>query len=124
MDCVIEANGFAVERGAATVVFLNISRLNHSCAANAYFHWDSARFEGTVVVKRPVPAGAEVTINYGAQGTRAERQWHLRERFGFDCGCERCALEQMRVSGLMSWPPIRELATRWQRVCAIAKNIV
>jgi hypothetical protein len=88
---VIETNGFVVEDGSATVVFHGISRLNHSCKSNARLQWDAEMGEATVIAKIEIATGAEVTLNYGASGERADRQRHLRERFGFYCNCVLCA---------------------------------
>ena len=87
---VIETNGFVVEDGRATVVFHDISRLNHSCKSNSRLQWDAEAKEATVIAKLEIGAGDEVTLNYGASGERSERQRHLRERFGFDCSCVLC----------------------------------
>ena len=53
--------------------------------------WDAEVREAKVVAKLEIGAGDEVTLNYGASGERAERQRHLRERFGFECRCVLCS---------------------------------
>ena len=93
LERVIETNGFVVEGGHATVVFETIARLNHSCVSNARFEWDAATGTGAVHVKKQIGVGEEITINYGATGTRDQRQRHLAARFGFDCACVRCEAE-------------------------------
>ena len=92
---VIETNGIVVNHGqpgAFTVVNLMISRCNHSCAPNAVFVWDAVLELGRLDAKRPIPAGTEVTINYGAHGGRMRRQRILSQRFNFMCECELCCL--------------------------------
>ena len=81
---------FTVEDGGATVVFLTISRLNHDCDANARMQWDPAASEASIICKRTIAPGTEVTLNYGASGGVDERQRHLLERFGFACTCVSC----------------------------------
>ena len=100
LNRVIETNAIRImpnsEPGRATVfsvVFLTISRFNHSCAANAEFRWNSALGKGCIHVERHVAAGEEICFNYGVCGTRAERQRHLRERFRFECDCDLCVTE-------------------------------
>ena len=83
LERVIETNGFVIEGGAATVVFLHISRCNHDCTSNARFEWDPASSTGAVITKQCISNGTEVTLNYGATGSRAERQRYLLQRFGF-----------------------------------------
>lgn len=92
---VIETNGIIVNHGqvdAFTVVQLMISRCNHSCAPNAAFSWDEELQLGRLVAKGPIRATTEVTINYGAFGSRARRQRMLFRRFNFTCSCELCSL--------------------------------
>ena len=93
---VIETNGIVVNHGqtsAFTVVQLMISRCNHSCAPNAAFSWDDELMVGRLITKHPIPAGTEVTINYGAKGNREMRQQFLFDRFNFECACPLCDLD-------------------------------
>ena len=118
LEKVIETNGFVVENGHATVVFECISRLNHSCHSNAAFSWDADASMGVVKVKRPIAAGDEVSLNYGATSgdTQARRQY-LEKRFNFVCACPLCTDEDEDDSTAllgMSWPPITDLEARWR----------
>ena len=67
---VIETNGFVVEGGGATVVFLTISRLNHDCDSNARLQWHAQTARAAILCKQPIRAGTEITLNYGASGER------------------------------------------------------
>ena len=101
-----------------TVVFECISRLNHSCHSNAAFSWDADASMGVVKVKRPIAAGDEVSLNYGATSgdTQARRQY-LEKRFNFVCACPLCTDEDEDDSTAllgMSWPPITDLEARWR----------
>jgi hypothetical protein len=106
LERVIETNGFVVEGGGATVVFLTISRFNHDCESNVRFEWDANEAVGKVVCKETVKPGTELTLNYGASGAFDERQRHLRERFGFVCGCALCVREAAVADALPGAAPI------------------
>ena len=90
-DCQFEASSiFPPARGAA--VFPLASGLNHSCAPNCEvaFAEDNSVF---VVTTRAVALGEELTISYiDANGADDERREELRETYGFECACARCAL--------------------------------
>lgn len=109
-----------------TLVFQNISRINHSCANNATFTWFSKDEAAVIRAVRPIKAGDEITINYGANGDRVQRQLELYQCFHFKCTCERCRteLEAERRSrpssgmstakqGSMAGDIAREKASRW-----------
>ncbi len=80
---------------AYCAVFPTVCRLNHSCDANAAYKWNNALGKMTVHALRSIGKGAEITVNYGFDGTamtRDQRRRRLRASFGFDCACEKCAL--------------------------------
>ena len=79
--------------------------LNHACCPNVVF--DSAHHAMPATVDGAPPAfalrsledvaeGAELRISYtsSADGP-AQRSEHLREYYGFECACERCACDDM-----------------------------
>ena len=51
---------------------------------------------------RPIAQGEEICFDYGVGKLRslAARQQHLRQKFGFECGCERCREERDEEQGL------------------------
>lgn len=75
------------------------SMLNHSCAPNSInlpVHLAGGRPFMAVRAARAMAAGEEATISYvGAEQLRPlrERRAALKESFGFECGCLRCAAE-------------------------------
>lgn len=76
-------------------IFLEASRINHSCRHNAQNTWNSETGQITIHVMRDVEAGEEITISYLAESaTYAAAQAHLRSVFGFACACERCSLPE------------------------------
>ena len=81
-------------------LFATLSRLNHSCASNCVYKWNSNIKMLTCHACRKIPAGAELTFNYGfedAKGSsiymsREGRRRRLYYSFGFECSCEKCSL--------------------------------
>lgn len=66
---------------------------NHACAPNASASVDA---DGRVCVRtgRHVAAGEEVTISYVDQSLPlAQRRSIIKEHYGFECDCPRCADE-------------------------------
>ena len=73
------------------VVPRRISYINHSCEPNAMFIFYPNN-EVRVRAIRDIEEGEPVLFTYvtGDHTTR-ERRDHLRDTYGFECGCERCA---------------------------------
>ena len=96
LDPVISTNSFTLEDKAGSChsfVFHNISRFNHSCDPSAVLIWDPDTEKATVRAIRDIKPGCEITLNYGAVGSRAQRAAHLKMCFGFNCTCSRCTSE-------------------------------
>ncbi|KAI1381784.1 hypothetical protein F4677DRAFT_3952 [Hypoxylon crocopeplum] len=74
-------------------LFLEASRLNHSCRPNAQHVWNAALGCLTVHALRDVAAGCEITISYisGVSMGYGARQRHLMDEFSFQCDCELCS---------------------------------
>jgi SET and MYND domain-containing protein len=90
------------EVGSASFVgFFHL--LNHACCPNVVF--DSARPAEIATRTGPcfalralehVPKGRELNISYtSSSDPPQERQEHLREHYGFHCGCERCTCDDV-----------------------------
>ncbi len=74
-------------------VFLEASRINHSCRHNAQNTWNESIKRLTVHALREIEEGQEITISYlGSASSYAERQAFLKKTFRFDCGCQLCSL--------------------------------
>ncbi|KAF2158465.1 hypothetical protein M409DRAFT_71630 [Zasmidium cellare ATCC 36951] len=75
-------------------VFLKCSRFNHSCTANAAYHWNEDVEEEKVYSVRDIDDGEEITVNYLSDEVWAlpgrERRRQIQEAYGFDCVCSRC----------------------------------
>ena len=81
--------------GHRDALCLFAARLDHACAPTARVRWDRE----TLVCEaaRDVPAGEELTLNYGPRslptwGVDTRRQW-LRDHRHFDCACATCAAD-------------------------------
>ncbi|RDW68634.1 hypothetical protein BP5796_09291 [Coleophoma crateriformis] len=75
-------------------LFLEASRINHSCQPNAQHTWNDDLSHLTVHVLRDIEADCEITISYisGVSPGFVERQRHLMNAFSFTCICELCSL--------------------------------
>ncbi|KAG9494754.1 hypothetical protein J7337_013893 [Fusarium musae] len=74
-------------------IFLDASRCNHSCQANAQNTWNASIGCLTIHALRDIEEGQEITISYlGRRMEFAERQVFLKAKFFFDCSCDLCTL--------------------------------
>ncbi|KAK2778397.1 set domain-containing protein 5 [Colletotrichum kahawae] len=74
-------------------IFLEASRINHSCRHNAQNTWNDNRDQPTIHVLKDIDNGEEITISYlGASENYAARQSRLQKSFGFVCACELCTI--------------------------------
>ncbi|KAI1326959.1 hypothetical protein F5Y16DRAFT_373323 [Xylariaceae sp. FL0255] len=99
-----DCNSFETED--RRVIFLETSRLNHSCDPNVGYHTrierqdrhEQGRWTGWAM--RDIKEGEELCISYiQIYETKEKRQNDLKERWGFDCQCSRCeGVEDMRTS--------------------------
>ncbi|KAM0451340.1 hypothetical protein ACHAO4_006015 [Trichoderma viride] len=78
-------------------LFLDASRINHSCRPNTHKSWNANLQRLTVHAVRDIERGEEITVSYlGEVMGYIERQMILKERFRFDCGCDRCSTTQFQ----------------------------
>ena len=90
------ANSFEMEDIAAGV-FLEASRVNHSCCPNAFFAWNWGLNQLTIHAMSDILAGEEITISYDFQFTPfAARRNRFRRVYGFECDCAACHLDTER----------------------------
>lgn len=74
-------------------LFLEASRINHSCKHNSQNTWNENIGQLTIHSLRDIEAGQEITISYLVRTSEyAERQRFLKEKFKFECKCELCSL--------------------------------
>ncbi|KAL9075651.1 MAG: hypothetical protein Q9161_001403 [Pseudevernia consocians] len=73
---IYEANCF--EMGSGTCIYLDASRINHSCMPNAYYSWNSSIERVTLHAVKDIAEGEEITISYcSAYHTLEERKHEL-----------------------------------------------
>lgn len=74
-------------------LFLNVARINHSCAPNAHCHYRPSMGAQIVQSIRDIEAGDEIEIAYfDILQDRAGRQ-QRSQNWGFQCACAACAPE-------------------------------
>jgi SET domain len=75
-------------------LFLEASRINHSCVPNAQNTWNAGLGKITIHAVVDIAAGEEITICYLCDGlwTFAARQRQLQSSFKFTCACTQCSL--------------------------------
>ncbi|KAH8589278.1 hypothetical protein B0O99DRAFT_637256 [Bisporella sp. PMI_857] len=90
---IIRSNGYPLGPGSEVGgVFLNVSRINHSCRPNAKHNWNKKLKQQTVYALSPIAEGEEITLSYLEGGASKERKATLKEHFHFDCRCNLCSL--------------------------------
>ncbi|KAL7273065.1 hypothetical protein RUND412_004103 [Rhizina undulata] len=93
-------------------VFATISRIGHSCDANAIWEWK----KGVLSIKtiQPVAEGEEITICYASElkeMPREDRRSKLMREFGFECRCSKCVVEERSEKEIKSLN--KELKNAW-----------
>jgi hypothetical protein len=87
----------AFTRTQYTELFVEIAKMNHSCAPNAIFVFHPHTNRGMVRLVRNVKKGQEINISYlafdGISQTCEERKKDLAENWNFDCRCEGCGAD-------------------------------
>lgn len=89
-----KANSFGMGRNKEGI-FLEPSRLNHSCLPNAYFAWNEISKRITVHASLHISRGEEIFVNYNHQAyhhTRDLRRQELLTDYFFNCTCRACQL--------------------------------
>ncbi|KAF5021929.1 hypothetical protein F66182_6032 [Fusarium sp. NRRL 66182] len=74
-------------------IFLESSRINHSCKPNAQNIWNEDIKKLTIHALQDIEQGSEITISYlGDHPDSGTRQQALKADFLFDCRCHLCSL--------------------------------
>ena len=92
-------SAFVVSREAihlGRAVYLNASKLNHSCDPNALVVFGDSYNPCQLQIqstKGKIYIGQEITISYGPLATKQpteERKLKLKQDYSFDCECDAC----------------------------------
>ena len=115
------AFGMGTQSGMAGLasVFLQTSRINHSCCPNATCSWNENLARLTVHATKNIPAEEEISISYLANPWKSHcrRQESLREGYFFMCTCPACDItvvntEEGKVSRI-----------RRERICRLSLDL-
>lgn len=110
-------------------VFLDMSRVNHSCVPNAEYHQDGDGEQMHLTSTKTICAGEEVTICYNDDfyyKTGTERNAFLQYTYDFTCKCRACLdsdfapisdqrrhmLKQVWYCELYGWPVAPNFSTK------------
>lgn len=72
------------------VVCVEASRINHSCAPNAYLDFNAFTYRATVHAIAGIPAEHEITVSYCSPHYIREIRMGDLARYDFVCGCSVC----------------------------------
>ncbi|KAJ2893372.1 SET domain-containing protein 5 [Zalerion maritima] len=101
LNDILITNGFGLimnEMDGPAGLFLNASRINHSCVSNADVTCHSGSHDLVVLANRDIGRGEEITIRYDYNFLpRDDRQARLLDR-GFLCRCPVCDLNNPESS--------------------------
>ncbi|KAK8184785.1 hypothetical protein BKA81DRAFT_410927 [Phyllosticta paracitricarpa] len=92
---VARTNSYSVQEGHfASAVFLEQSRVNHSCLYNASYDFKLERGVQALEAVRDIVAGEEITTCYTAVDgqNQSNRATILQAEYGFDCRCPLCEI--------------------------------
>ncbi|KAL2138078.1 hypothetical protein VTI28DRAFT_7496 [Corynascus sepedonium] len=79
-------------------IFLDASRINHSCIQNAQNTWNENLQRLTIHAIRDINKGEEITIMYlQDRADRCTRQLALQKNFRFSCSCSLCSLSEPQL---------------------------
>ncbi|TLD36300.1 mynd finger and set [Venturia nashicola] len=97
---ILQTNGFQLPAEGkwpeCRGLFIEISRINHSCVPNCAQRWDGKKRVMIIVPVRRIEVGEEITVTYLVNVevmVVKERRESLMKDFGFWCECERCKAE-------------------------------
>ena len=74
-------------------IFMDASRINHSCVANAHFAWNKNLNRLTIHAITEIWQGHEIFVNYRRESfyhNTQNRRNELRNDYGFECMCKAC----------------------------------
>ncbi|EXJ64649.1 hypothetical protein A1O7_00987 [Cladophialophora yegresii CBS 114405] len=116
MQDVATANSFEMCIGgtAHLAVIPEPSRINHDCAPNAIFGFNSTALAHTVRATRAIAKDDEITIAYtNPLDGFAKRQKYLSDSFGFECTCPRCRRGEAGDAALAEITALQRSLSRW-----------
>lgn len=116
---VFSVNSIGTPKGGSGL-YLSCSRCNHSCKPNAYFRLSKDGQHLTLIARRPIMSGAEITISYLPESDLLQPQSHRQEilnNWGFTCQCGRCRHDDLRSFICPSCHCLVQPAHQWACNC-------
>ena len=95
IDALLELLPRSIPAALSTALYPRIACLNHDCRPNAEVNWLGVTSEATLLARRAIACGEEITISYIDENERSgfrKRRASLRA-YGFDCECSKCCIE-------------------------------
>jgi hypothetical protein len=96
IDALLEMLPSSIPAALSTALYPRIACLNHDCRPNAEVNWLGVTSEATLLARRAIACGEEITISYIDENERSgfrKRRASLRA-YGFDCECSKCCTEE------------------------------
>lgn len=92
IEGIFKTNAIPLGSGSsAGDIFIQCSRFNHSCTANAAYHWDANQKRERVFAIREINPEEEIVVSYLSEDVWAlptkERKARILQEFGFQCRC-------------------------------------
>ncbi|KAF6762569.1 hypothetical protein DFP72DRAFT_1060822 [Ephemerocybe angulata] len=99
------------------------ARINHSCTANAVFHFDPETFNISYTAMRDIKAGHQIFLSYVGGGGTCTRRKQAMTRYNFVCSCSACtdATQETDKLRLEFRPRIESLAGPSAKVQSVAQ---
>ena len=116
---VFSVNSIGTPKGGSGL-YLRCSRCNHSCKPNAYFRLSKDGQHLTLIARRPIMSGVEITISYLPESDLLRPQKHRQEilnNWGFTCQCGRCRHDDLRSFICPSCHCLVQPAHQWACNC-------
>ncbi|MCJ1455194.1 hypothetical protein MMC28_005548, partial [Mycoblastus sanguinarius] len=85
-----KGNAFRIGSGMTSAVFVNASRINHSCVPNTRFYFDEFTKRQIFVAASDVAKGHEITICYCPPFLTCRERNERLKHYQFSCACGAC----------------------------------
>jgi len=94
---ILETNSFGIPKPGSweigeSAIFVNASRMNHSCMPNVFFCWNHNINKLTVHAMKDIAAGEEILANYVNICAYKDHRHESLRPYGFTCDCKACDL--------------------------------
>lgn len=93
LEGILDTNCFRPDLSTdVRVLCPTLARFNHSCLPNCQQAWDGDQGTMRISACTQIQEGDELCIDYiDVRQSRDQRQFELRQKYGFECSCPACA---------------------------------